>query len=101
MTQPIEQLIDIYSPHWPGRILAVRPGDLQLFAPSGVVDLDLRAGRMPAHDNRGNRPADPLRVAPLTEPAGGAVYIQGPPAPAAVAGLMRLRRGDAGAGGCV
>jgi hypothetical protein len=97
MTQPIEQLIDIYSPLWPGRILAVQPGDLQLFAPSGVVDLDLRAGRLPGREGRGNRPADPVRAAPLTEPAGGAVYIQGQPAPADVAGLMRLLRVDAAA----
>lgn len=97
MTEPIEQLIDIYSPSWPGRILAVQPGDLQLFAPSGIVDLDLRAGRMPGRDGRGNRPADPVRAAPLTEPAGGAVYMQGQPAPADVAGLMRLLRVDAAA----
>src|SRR5215813_11246187 len=97
MTQPIEQLVDIYSPFWPGRILAVQPGDLQLFAPSGIVDLDLRAARMPGPDRRGNRPADPVRAAPLTEPAGGAVYMQGQPAPADVAGLMRLLRVDAAA----
>jgi len=95
MTQPIEQLIDIYSPHWPGRILSVQPGDLRLFAPSGIADLDLRAGVRPAHDALGGRPADPMRAAPLTEPAGGAVYIQGQPAAADLAGLMRLLRVDA------
>ena len=97
MTQPIEQLIDVYSPFWPGRTLSVQPGDLRLFAPSGVADLDLRTGRMPAHDSHGARPADPLRTAPLTEPAGGAVHIQGQPAPADLAGLMRLLRVDAAA----
>jgi len=97
MTQPIEQLIDIYSPSWPGRTLSVQPGDLGLFAPSGVVDIDLRAGRVPAHDSHSDRPADPLRAAPLTEPAGGAVYIHGEPTPADLAGLMRLLRVDAAA----
>jgi hypothetical protein len=97
MTQPIEQLIDIYSPSWPGRTLSVRPGDLQLFAGSGVADLDLRASHMPARSSRGNRPADPLRAAPLTEPAGGAIYMQGDPTPADLAGLMRLLRVDTSA----
>ena len=92
MTQPIEQLIDLYSPQWPGRTLAVQPGDLRLFAPSGIVDLDLRGGGLPRHHNYSNRPADPLRAAPLTEPAGGAVYIQGQPTAADIAGLMRLLR---------
>ena len=94
MTQPIEHLIDIYSPFWPGRTLSVQPGDLQRFAPSGLVDLDLRAGRVPSHRDR---PADPLRAAPLTEPAGGAAYIQGNPTPADLAALMRLLRVDAAA----
>jgi hypothetical protein len=97
MTQPIEQRIDIYSPHWPGRTLSVQPGDLRLFAPSGIADLDLRAGARPAHDALGGRPGDPVRAAPLTEPAGGAVYIQGQPAAADLAGLMRLLRVDAAA----
>ncbi|HUL08792.1 MAG TPA: hypothetical protein VLV76_20860 [Candidatus Acidoferrum sp.] len=97
MTQPIEQLIDIYSPQWPGRTLAVHPGDLRLFAPSGIADLDLRVAGLPPHDSYGNRPADPLRAAPLTEPAGGAVYIQGQPAAADVAGLLRLLRVEAAA----
>jgi len=95
MTQPIEQLIDIYSPQWPGRLLSVQPGDLRLFAPSGIADLDLRAGARPAHDSFSNRPGDPVRAAPLTEPAGGAVYIQGQPAPGDLAGLLRLLRVDA------
>src|SRR6202008_1086181 len=97
MTQPIEQLIDIYSPLWPARILVVQPGALQLFAPAGFAALVLGAGRLPGREGRGNRPAAPVRAAPLTEPAGGAVYIQGQPAPADVAGLMRLLRVDAAA----
>jgi len=97
MTQPIEQLIDIYSPFWPGRSLSVPPGDLRLFAPSGVADLQLQAGRAATHDSHGARLADPLRAAPLTEPAGGTVYIQGQPAPADLVGLMRLLRVDAAA----
>jgi len=76
MTQPIEQLIDIYSPFWPGKALPVQPGDLRLFAPSGAVDVGLAPGRVPAHDSHRDRPAEPLRAAPLTEPAGGAVYIR-------------------------
>lgn len=95
MTQPIEQLIDIYSPHWPGRTLSVQPGDFRLFAPSGIADLDLRAGARPAHDVFAGRPGDPVRAAPLTEPAGGAVYIQGQPAAADLAALLRLLRVDA------
>ena len=97
MTEPIEQLIDIYPPSWPGKHLPVRPGDLRLFAPSGAVDLGLPPGREPVHDSHSDRPADPLRAAPLTEPAGGAVYIHGEPAPADLAGLMRLLRVDAAA----
>ena len=97
MTQPIEQLIDIYSPHWPGRTLSVQPGDFRLFAPSGIADLDLRAGARPAHDVFAGRPGDPVRAAPLTEPAGGAVYIQGQPAAADLAALLRLLRVDAAA----
>jgi hypothetical protein len=96
MTQPIEQLIDIYSPQWPGRTLAIHPGDLRLFAPSGIADLDPTGGLPPHHSYR-NRPADPLRAAPLTEPAGCAVYIQGQPAAADLAGLMRLLRVEAAA----
>ena len=97
MTQPIEHLIDIYSPFWPGRTLSVPPGDLQRFAPSGLVDLDLRASRVPTLGSHRDRPADPLRAAPLTEPAGGAAYIQGNPTPADLAALMRLLRVDAAA----
>jgi hypothetical protein len=97
MTQPIEDLIDIYSPFWPGRTLSVRPGDLQRFASSGLVDLDLRAGHVPIHAGHRDRPADPLRAAPLTEPSGGAAYIQGNPTPADLAALMRLLRVDAAA----
>lgn len=97
MTQPIEQLIDIYSPFWPGRTLSVPPGDLGLFAPSGIVDFGVPAIHAPAHPSHRDRPADPLRAAPLTEPAGGAVYIQGDAMPADLAGLMRLLRVDAAA----
>src|SRR5262249_1712048 len=97
MTQPIERLIDVYSPFWPGRSLSVQPDDLRLFAPSGVVDLDVRTGRLPTDDSHGARPADRLRSAPLTDPAGGAVYIQGQLTPADLAGLMRLLRVDAAA----
>ena len=97
MTQPIEQLIDIYSPSWPGRSLSVQPGDLRFFAPSGIVDLDLRVGRAPGHDSHSDRPADPVRAAPLTEPAGGVAYIQGQPTPADLASLMRLLRVDTAA----
>ena len=97
MTQSIEHLIDIYSPLWPGRTLSVQPGDLQRFAPSGLVDLDLRSGRAPSHDSHRDRPADPLRAAPLAEPAGGTAYIQGDPKPADLAALMRLLRVDAAA----
>ncbi len=97
MTEPIEQLIDIYPPSWPGKALPVQPGDLRLFAPSGAVDVGLAPGRESAHDSHSDRPADPLRAAPLTEPAGGAVYIHGAPTPADLAGLMRLLRVDASA----
>jgi hypothetical protein len=97
MTQPIEHLIDIYSPFWPGRTLSVQPGDLQRFAPSGLADLDLRAGRVPTPYVRRDRPADPLLAAPLTEPAGGAAYIHGNPTPADLTALMRLLRVDAAA----
>jgi hypothetical protein len=97
MTQPIEHLIDIYSPFWPGRTLSVQPGDLQRFAPSGLADLDLQAGHVPTQASRRDRPADPLRAAPLTEPSGGAAYIQGNPTPADLAALMRLLRVDAAA----
>lgn len=75
----------------------MQPGDLRLFAPPGIVDLDLRARSMSAHDRRLDRPADPLRSAPLTEPAGGAVYMQGDPTPPDIAALMRLLRVDAAA----
>ena len=95
MTQPIEHLIDIYSPFWPGRTLLVQPGDLRLFAPSGVVDA--APGRETTHHSHGDRPADPLRAAPLTEPAGGVAYLHGEPPPADLAGLMRLLRVDAAA----
>ena len=97
MTQPIERLIDIYPPTWPGKVLPVQPGDLQLFAPSGVVDLGLAPGRESAHDSHRDRPADPLRAAPLTEPAGGAAYLHGEPKPGDLASLMRLLRVDAAA----
>jgi len=97
MTEPIEQLIDIYSRLWPGRALAVQPGDLRLFAPSGIADLDPRADRLRTHGRHRDRPADPLRAAPLTEPAGGAIYIQGQPASTDLAGLMRLLRVDGAA----
>jgi hypothetical protein len=97
MTQPIEQLIDIYSPYWPGRALAVQPGDLGLFAPSGIVDFGPPAIHAPAHASQRDHPADPLRAAPLTEPAGGAVYIQGDPTPTDLAALMRLLRVDSAA----
>ena len=97
MTQPIEQLIDIYSPFWPGRTLSVQPGDLGRFAPSGIVDFGVPAIHARSHTAHRDRPADPLRAAPLTEPAGGAVYIQGDPTPTDLAGLMRLLRVDAAA----
>ena len=97
MTRPIEELIDIYSPSWPGGRLSVQPGDLGLFAPTGIVDFGVPALHASAHVSHHDRPADPLRAAPLTEPAGGAVYIQGDPAPVDLASLMRLLRVDAAA----
>jgi len=97
MTPPIEDLIDIYSPSWPGRSLSVQPGDLGLFAPTGIADFGVPALHAPTPIGHRDRPADPLRAAPLTEPAGGAVYIQGDPAPADLASLMRLLRVDAAA----
>jgi hypothetical protein len=97
MTQPIEDLIDIYSPSWPGRRLSVQPGDLGLFAPPGIADFGVPPLHAPRPGSHRDRRADPLRAAPLTEPAGGAVYIQGDPAPADLASLMRLLRVDAAA----
>jgi hypothetical protein len=97
MTRAIEDLIDIYSPSWPGRSLSVQPGDLGLFAPTGIADFGVPAVHAPTHVSHRSRPADPLRAAPLTEPAGGAVYIQGDPAPADLASLMRLLRVDTAA----
>ena len=97
MTEPIEQLIDIYPQSWPGKVLRVQPGDLRLFAPSGAVDVGLAPDRETARDGHSDQPADPLRAAPLTEPTGGAAYIHGEPTLVDLAGLMRLLRVDAAA----
>lgn len=96
MTQPIDQLIDLYPLSWPDKGLEIQPGDFRLFAPAGTVDLGLAPGDA-AHDSHSHRPAEPLRAAPLAEPAGGTVYVDGQPSPADLAAVMRLLRVDTAA----
>jgi hypothetical protein len=97
MTQPIEDLIDIYSPFWPGEPSRCNPAISGAFASSGLVDLDLRRATCRYMPVIGIGRPIRFAAAPLTEPSGGAAYIQGHPTPADLAALMRLLRVDAAA----
>jgi len=99
MSEPIEELIDIYPSVWPHRDLKVQPGDLRHFAPMGIGDVRHHADEsedgstysLTAH------PADPFLAAPITEPCGGTVYFGGEPNAADLAALLRLLRVKAAA----
>jgi hypothetical protein len=97
MTRRIEELIDISAPVWPGKALAVQPGDLRLFAPSEKLDTDLPATRQGAQDSRSTLPPSPLLAAPLRAPAGGTVYLHGDLAADELAKLLRLLQVDTAA----
>jgi len=81
MTQPIEQLIDIYSPFWPGRSLSVPPGDLRLSRRPALPISSCR--RAAPRRTTAMARAWPIRCGRAADRAGRRhVYIQGQPAPA-------------------
>lgn len=84
-SERIEDVVRVSPAEWPGQRLAVQPGDLEQFAPTGLgLDVpavvrpwdDLGAAMSaPSYYAAEPRVEHPIRGAPLTEPAGGTVYF--------------------------
>lgn len=89
MTESVARWVELSPAHWNStKKLAVEPGDLKRFAPMGrgrigAVPLDLD----PAGDKRSNpdlfsltaHQSNPFLEAPITEPTGGTLYLDGEP----------------------
>jgi hypothetical protein len=102
MSTPIEELVRVSPAVWPGKELAVQPGDLTRLAPMGfgmaappVIrpwDDPLAALNRPNYYAFQEHRAGPFDGAPVTDPAGGTVYFDAEPERADVEALLRLMR---------
>ena len=99
MTDSIADWVQISPPDWFSKSVPVQPGDLRRFAPMGRG----RIGPLPADpDEFGLPPGNPdlfsltahhnhpLLNAPITEPTGGTLYLDGEPNAADLAAALRL-----------
>jgi len=99
MTESIAQWVDVSSTRWPSRKLPVEPGDLSRFAPMGrgrvgFVPLEFDAGSAPQTNSElfslTSHQNNPFLGAPITEPTGGTIYLDGEPDLNALAATLGL-----------
>jgi hypothetical protein len=99
MTESIADWVRVSPPVWPSKSVPVQPGDLGRFAPMGRG----RIGPVPADlEDLGSPPGNPdlfsltahhshpLLNAPITEPTGGTLYLDGEPDRQDLAATLRL-----------
>jgi hypothetical protein len=97
MTESIADWVQVSPSLWSSRSVPVQPGDLGRFAPMGRG----RIGHVPADlDDSGSGNPDlfsltahhshPLLNAPITEPTGGTLYLDGEPNREDLAAALRL-----------
>lgn len=100
MAHPLEELVRIAPPVWPGRELSVQPGDLTQFTPMGLGiggpmimmpwdDLGSALGRGGYYGFQA-RSGHPFHGAPMTDAGGGTVYFDGDPKQDEITALLSL-----------
>jgi hypothetical protein len=82
---PDKATVTVFDRGWPGRLLPVMPGDFSQYLPNGFGlaapplirpwDDPMAALNRPNYYGFEERSHDPVRGAPLTDPAGGTVYF--------------------------
>jgi hypothetical protein len=99
MTESIGTWVQLYPSVWSTKALPVQPGDLARFAPMGrgrigPVPPDLEEGGPGSGDpdlfSLTAHQSSPLLNAPITEPTGGTLYLDGEPNRDDLAAALRL-----------
>jgi hypothetical protein len=97
MTESIADWIQVSPSVWSSRTVPVQPGDLGRFAPMGrgrighvPADLDDSAPGSPDLFSLTAHHSHPLLNAPITEPTGGTLYLDGDPNTDDLAAALRL-----------
>jgi hypothetical protein len=99
MTEAIENWVRLSPSLWPAKRLRVQPGDLARFAPMGRGRVGPVATALDASGSGIDGPdvfsltahrSDPLLNAPITEPSGGTLYLDGQPGRDDLAAALRL-----------
>src|SRR5215468_2125478 len=99
MTESIIDWVQISPAAWSAKRVPVQPGDLRRFAPMGrgrigVLPADLQefgeAAGNPELFSLTAHHSHPLLDAPITEPTGGTLYLDGEPDAADLAAALRL-----------
>jgi hypothetical protein len=99
---PEQATVTIFDRDWPGRLLPLMPGDFSQYLPNGFGlappliirpwDDPMAALKRPNYYGFEKRNHDPVRGAPLTEPAGGTVYFDESTKRGELSTLMRVMR---------
>jgi hypothetical protein len=97
MTDSIADWVQVSPSLWSSRSVPVQPGDFGRFAPMGrgrighvPADLDDAAAGNPDLFSLTAHHSHPLLNAPITEPTGGTLYLDGEPNRADLAAALRL-----------
>jgi hypothetical protein len=99
MTESITDWVQISPAAWSAKSVPVQPGDLRRFAPMGrgrigVLPADLQefgeAAGNPELFSLTAHHSQPLLEAPITEPTGGTLYLDGEPNAEDLAATLRL-----------
>ena len=98
MTESIADWVRISPADWSSKSVPVQPGDLRRFAPMGrgrigSLPADLDFGLLPGNPDFFSLTAHrshPLLNAPITEPTGGTLYLDGEPNREDLAAAFRL-----------
>lgn len=99
MTEAIDIWVRLSPPVWPAKRVRIQPGDLARFAPMGRGRVGPVAAGLAdtgsGHDDSDvfsltAHRSDPLLNAPITEPSGGTLYLDGQPDQDDLAAALRL-----------
>jgi hypothetical protein len=97
MTESIADWVQVSPSLWSSRSVPVQPGDFERFAPMGrgrighvPADLDESAPGNPDLFSLTAHHSHPLLDAPITEPTGGTLYLDGEPNREDLAAALRL-----------